>query len=108
MACASSLSRSGAIDSTRQPRTSSTGWARAGAMVIATRSAPIAAARFQSRGPFMSSPLHHPHHAPAQYGGLLDRTEHQALEREADRADHDQRGEHQGGVEELLGVEDHP
>src|SRR3990172_9859084 len=48
------------------------------------------------------------HHAPAHDGGALERAERQALEREADRADHRERGEHDVGVEELFRVEDHP
>ena len=52
--------------------------------------------------------LRRAHHAPAQHRGALDRAEHQALEHEADHADHGERGQHHVGVEEFLGVEDHP
>ena len=49
--------------------------------------------------------LRRPHHAPAHDGGTLDRAEHQSLEQKADAADHRERGEHQIGVEEFLGVD---
>ena len=52
--------------------------------------------------------LRRPHHAPSLHGCLLDASEHDALERKPDAPNHHQRGQHQVGVEELLGIEDHP
>src|SRR5207249_9715551 len=50
----------------------------------------------------------HPDHAPPAHGPALERLEDNALEDEPEDADGDERGDHDVGVEELLGVEDQP
>src|SRR5690349_9731041 len=60
----------------------------------------------RGRPGFLDSPR--ARHAPAIDGCAFERTEHQPLGDKADKADHDQRRQHHVGIEEFLGVEDHP
>src|SRR5689334_23332187 len=59
-------------------------------------------------GTLLPSGFRRAHHAPANHGCPLQRAEQETLENETDRADHRQRREHEVGVQEFLGVEDHP
>src|SRR5262245_56486215 len=55
-----------------------------------------------------TSRARHPDHAPSAHRAPLERLEDDALEDEPEDTDGDERGDHDVGVEELLGVEDQP